>query len=413
LLRLTNGVFEVLATGGDTALGGDDFDRCVYEWMLATGAPSGPLDPPDAQRLRALARSAKEALAGATSVEVSATLGQGRTVSYTLTRPIFDGLTQALVERTLVPIRQALRDAKLTPADLQGVVLVGGSTRLPNVRRAVRDFFGREPLTNLDPDQVVAIGAAMQANVLAGNRSDSDWLLLDVCPLSLGLETIGGLVEKIIPRNSTLPSARAQEFTTFKDGQTAMSVHVVQGERDLVAHCRSLARFELRGIPPMVAGAARIRVTFQIDADGLLSVAAREQSSGVEAAVEVKPSYGLEDDEIARMLRDGFERADGDLRMRRLREAQVEARRLIDATEAALAEDGETLLTPPERTAIQERLYALADVLETGDDDSHDTLLEHTARLNEATQDFAARRMNASVQRVLAGRRLDDIGAAA
>jgi molecular chaperone HscA len=412
LLRLTNGVFEVLATGGDTALGGDDFDRCVFDWMVA-GSGLGALQAADAQRLRALARSAKESLASAPSVEIRATLSEGRAVVRTLTRTVFQDLTAPLVERTLVTIRQALRDAKLEPADLQGVVLVGGSTRLPNVRKAVREFFGREPLTNLDPDQVVAIGAAMQANVLAGNRSDSDWLLLDVCPLSLGLETMGGLVEKIIPRNSTLPSARAQEFTTFKDGQTAMSVHVVQGERDLVAHCRSLARFELRGIPPMVAGAARIRVTFQIDADGLLSVFAREQSSGVEAAVEVKPSYGLQDEEITRMLREGFERADVDLGLRRLREAQVEARRLIDATEAALAEDGEALLTPPERQAIQERMYAVADVLETGGEDSHDDLLAATDRLNEATQNFAASRMNASVQRALAGRRLDDIGAAA
>jgi molecular chaperone HscA len=347
------------------------------------------------------------------SVEVSATLTQGGSVRFTLTRTIFDELTAELVRRTLVPTRQALRDAKLAPTDLQGIVLVGGSTRLPNVRQAVGDFFGREPLTNLDPDQVVAIGAAMQANLLAGNRADDDWLLLDVCPLSLGLETMGGLVEKIIPRNSTLPMARAQEFTTFKDGQTAMSVHVVQGERDLVAHCRSLARFELHGIPPMVAGAARIRVTFQIDADGLLSVSAREQSAGVEAAIAVKPSYGLADDEIARMLQEGFDGANIDLQLRRLREAQVDARRLIDATEAALAEDGETLLTPPERTAIQGRLYALADILETGDDQSYDVLLSITEELNAATQEFAARRMNASVQRVLSGRRLEDIGAAA
>jgi len=327
--------------------------------------------------------------------------------------PDLDGLTQALVERTLVPIRQALRDAKLTPADLQGVVLVGGSTRLPNVRRAVRDFFGREPLTNLDPTKswrsalpcrptswrVIARTATGCCSMFARFR----WAWKPLADWS----------KKIIPRNSTLPSARAQEFTTFKDGQTAMSVHVVQGERDLVAHCRSLARFELRGIRPWFAGAARIRVTFQIDADGLLSVAAREQSSGVEAAVEVKPSYGLEDDEIARMLRDGFERADGDLRMRRLREARSRRAGSSTPQRRPWPRMAETLLTPPERTAIQERLYALADVLETGDDDSHDTLLEHTARLNEATQDFAARRMNASVQRVLAGRRLDDIGAAA
>jgi len=409
LLRLSNGLFEVLATGGDSSLGGDDFDQRVFRWIVES-AGLAALAPNDARQLLMQARSAKEALSCAPSTDVTATLAQDRAIHLTLTREIFEGLTADLVKRTLIPTRKALRDAGLGPTGLTGIVLVGGSTRLHNVRQAVTDFFGLEPLTNLDPDQVVAMGAAMQASVLAGNRNGDDWLLLDVCPLSLGLETMGGLVEKVIPRNSTLPLARAQEFTTFKDGQTAMSVHVVQGERELVTDCRSLARFELRGIPPMVAGAARIRVTFEIDADGLLSVWAREQSTGVEATVEVRPSYGLDDEEIARMLHDAFDRADIDLQQRRLRESQVEARRLLDATEAALAQDGEALLTPPERTAINELLYAVADILESGDQSSFGELQAATDTLNEATRDFAARRMNASVQRALAGRRLDEIG---
>jgi molecular chaperone HscA len=305
----------------------------------------------------------------------------------------------------------ALRDAGLTIADVQGVVLVGGSTRSAHVRSAVADFFKREPLTDLDPDQVVALGAAMQANALAGNQKDDGWLLLDVCPLSLGVETMGGLVEKVIPRNATLPSSRAQDFTTFKDGQTAMSIHVLQGERELVAHCRSLARFELHGIPPMVAGAARIRVTFQIDADGLLSVAAREQSSGVEAQVAVKPSYGLDDSRIAGMLKEAYERAEIDMQLRVHREAQLEARSLIDASEAALAEDGKTLLAPPERAAIADLIYALADLIEADDaTQAHvKTLKTATQALNGATQEFANRRMDASVQRALAGQHIGQL----
>jgi molecular chaperone HscA len=409
ILRLTNGVFEVLATGGDSALGGDDFDQRIYEWILAS-AGLADLAPQDARRLLTLARRAKEALSEADTTTL-ATQAAGRDIRLSLTRGIFDDMTADLVQRSLARARATLRDAGLAAAELTGVILVGGSTRMANVRAAVREFFGREPLTNLDPDQVVGVGAAMQANVLAGNRGSSDWLLLDVCPLSLGLETMGGLVEKIIPRNSTLPVARAQDFTTFRDGQTAMSVHVVQGERELVSDCRSLARFELRGIPPMVAGAARIRVTFQIDADGLLSVSAREQSTGMEAAIDVRPSYGLTDEAISSMLRDALQSGGADAQVRALREAQVEARQLIDATEAALTQDGAALLTPPERNAISHALYALANVIETGGPGSITTLRAAAEALNLATQTFAARRMNASVQRALAGRHLEEISA--
>ena len=409
VLRLTNGVFEVLATGGDATLGGDDFDQRVYRWMLASAGLGEPA-PKDARRLLTLARHAKETLSQADAAPIDTPLAGGR-IALTLTRAIFDQLTGDLIERSLTRANATLHDAGLTAAELTGVILVGGSTRMANVRSAVREFFGREALADLDPDQVVGIGAAMQANVLAGNRSAVDWLLLDVCPLSLGLETMGGLVEKIIPRNSTLPLARGQDFTTFKDGQTAMSMHVLQGERELVSDCRSLARFELRGIPPMAAGAARIRVTFQIDADGLLSVSAREQSTGVEAAIDVRPSYGLDDDTISAMLRDALQSGGKDARVRALREAQVAARQLVDATEAALAQDGTALLAPQERVAITGPLYALANVIETGGPDSIAALRAATEALNLATQDFAARRMNASVQRALAGRRLEDLAA--
>jgi len=411
ILKLARGVFEVLATNGDAALGGDDFDQRVYGWIVATaGLEQGKLSAQDTRKLLTAARTAKEALSDAQAAPIAENLSDGQALCLTLTRDIFAALTADLVARTLQPTRKALRDAGLTIDEIQGVVLVGGSTRMPQVRTTVAQYFKQQPLVDLDPDQVVALGAAMQANVLAGNRKDSDWLLLDVCPLSLGLETIGGLMEKVIPRNSTIPTARAQDFTTFKDGQTVMSVHVLQGERELVSDCRSLARFELHGIPPMVAGAARIRVNFQIDADGLLSVSAREMSTGIETAVTVKPSYGLEDSQITRMLSDAYSSATVDMKKRMLREAQVTGRQLVDATDAALATDGVALLAPPERLLIASHIYVLADVIETGiepTDDNIAALKRATDALNNATQEFAARRMNASVQKALSGKRLD------
>jgi molecular chaperone HscA len=406
ILKLTKGVFEVLAAGGDSALGGDDFDHVLFRHVLSQAglAPQG-LAPEDVRLLLDRVRTLKEALSSAPQASFDVTLSDGTPIAASITETEFAALVEHLVQRTLVPTKKALRDARIGAGEVKGVVLVGGATRMPVIRRAVEAFFGQPPLTNLDPDQVVALGAAIQADLLAGNRGDDEWLLLDVIPLSLGVETMGGLTEKIIPRNSTIPIARAQEFTTFKDGQTAMAIHVVQGERELVTDCRSLARFELRGIPPMAAGAARIRVTYQVDADGLLSVFAREQHSGVEASVVVKPSYGLADDDIARMLEDSFQSAEVDMHARALREAQVEAQRLIEATEAALAVDGE-LLADDERADIDTLLVQLRG---TAQGANADAIEDATKSLAAATDEFAARRMDKGIRAALTGRKLDEI----
>ncbi|QNH75882.1 Fe-S protein assembly chaperone HscA [Pseudomonas protegens] len=402
ILRLTGGVFEVLATGGDTALGGDDFDHAIAGWIIEGAGLSADLDPGTQRNLLQTACAAKEALTHADSVEV--VYGDWRAA---LTRETFDVLIEPMVARSLKACRRAVRDSNVELDEVQAVVMVGGSTRVPRVREAVAEMFGRQPLTEIDPDQVVAIGAAIQADTLAGNkREGGELLLLDVIPLSLGLETMGGLMEKVIPRNTTIPVARAQDFTTYKDGQTAMMIHVLQGERELISDCRSLARFELRGIPPMVAGAAKIRVTFQVDADGLLSVSARELGSGVEASIQVKPSYGLTDGEIAKMLKDSFQYAGDDKVARVLREQQVDAQRLIEAVQGALDADGDRLLDAEERMVIELQMQELSELMRGTDGYA---IEQQTKRLSQVTDAFAARRLDSTVKAALAGRNLNEI----
>ncbi len=410
ILKLSKGVFEVLSTGGDSALGGDDFDRRLFCW-ISEHAKLAPLSDEDTAILLVKAREIKELLSTKSETTIDAVLNSGEEIHLRITAADFAAMTQHLVAKTMNAIKKALRDANVDADDVDGVVMVGGATRMPHVQRAVSEFFHTTPHANIDPDKVVALGAAIQANLLAGNRAaGDDWLLLDVIPLSLGIETMGGLVEKIIPRNSTIPCARAQEFTTFKDGQTALAVHVLQGERELVSDCRSLARFELRGIPPMVAGAARIRITYQVDADGLLSVSARELRSGVEASISVKPAYGLGDDDIARMLQDSYTSADVDMVARALREEQVEAERILLATQSALDEDG-ALLDADERVAVDGLMQNVRDAIvqsQSGAID-HQALKLAIEALADGTEDFASRRMDRSVRTALTGKSLDQV----
>jgi molecular chaperone HscA len=406
ILRMTRGVFEVLATGGDTALGGDDFDHRLYCWVIEQ-AKLAPLSIYDHQKLLRACKHAKEQLSHNPLARVHEILADGTTVNIGVTQPQFFEITQHLIQKTISAVKKALRDAGLKSEEVKGVVMVGGATRMPHVQRAVGELFGTKPLNNLNPDQVVALGAAMQADLLAGNQSkDDEWLLLDVIPLSLGLETMGGLVEKIIPRNTPIPVARAQDFTTFKDGQTALAIQIVQGERELVQDCRSLGKFDLRGIPPMAAGAARIRVTFQVDADGLLSVSAVELGSGVHAAIEIKPAYGLTDAEITRMLQDGFASAKVDLLARSLREEQVNAQRLLDAVQNALVSD-RALLNHAEQATVDQEMAVLQNILNTEQDSAIlRKAIDHAAQV---TDEFAQKRMNASIQKALAGKNVAEI----